>query len=121
MAVEEEEEEDKVEKEGPVHIAALLIIPPRKVLFMESPCMSFMENTIYTEYFSNPCTSSLRPHESSRLDVFCQLEEVNECLPPADYQIPAEEVAKRTDFRKLCIFSIDPPGSAGGGSACRDW
>ncbi|CAK8988417.1 DIS3-like exonuclease 2 (hDIS3L2) [Durusdinium trenchii] len=69
-----------------------------------------MENTIYTEYFSNPCTSSLRPHESSRLDVFCQLEEVNECLPPADYQIPAEEVAKRTDFRKLCIFSIDPPG-----------
>lgn len=29
-------------------------------------------------------------------------------LPPDDFEIPAEELAKREDLRKTCIFSIDP-------------
>jgi exosome complex exonuclease DIS3/RRP44 len=31
-------------------------------------------------------------------------------LPPPDFRIPEEEIARRVDLRKTCIFSIDPPG-----------
>jgi exosome complex exonuclease DIS3/RRP44 len=31
-------------------------------------------------------------------------------LPPPDYQIPADELARRLDLRKTRVFSIDPPG-----------
>lgn len=32
------------------------------------------------------------------------------CLPPADYKIPPEEVARRVDLRDVIACSIDPPG-----------
>eukprot|EP00922_Rhytidocystis_sp_ex-Travisia-forbesii_P052889 GHVS01078436.1.p1 GENE.GHVS01078436.1~~GHVS01078436.1.p1 ORF type:complete len:555 (-),score=55.83 GHVS01078436.1:351-2015(-) len=32
------------------------------------------------------------------------------CLPPADWQIPNDEIAKRLDLRQEMICSIDPPG-----------
>lgn len=31
-------------------------------------------------------------------------------LPPPDYCIPDDEIARRVDLRQTCIFSIDPPG-----------
>ena len=36
--------------------------------------------------------------------------EVMACLPPADWRIPPDVLARRTDLRKLPIVSIDPPG-----------
>lgn len=35
---------------------------------------------------------------------------VLKCLPPHDYTIPEEEIAKRVDLRNELICSIDPPG-----------
>ncbi|KAG7307928.1 hypothetical protein JYU34_006544 [Plutella xylostella] len=37
-------------------------------------------------------------------------EAVLACLPPDDWTIPDEEIAKRQDLRPLCICSVDPPG-----------
>jgi len=39
-------------------------------------------------------------------------EEVMKCLPPSDFKVTKKlmEQQKRTDFRDLCVFSIDPPG-----------
>ena len=44
-------------------------------------------------------------------------DEVEACLPPADWSISAREIARRLDLRDAAgvdIFSIDPPG-------CVDW
>jgi exosome complex exonuclease DIS3/RRP44 len=35
---------------------------------------------------------------------------VMSCLPPKDWQITPDIVSRRTDFRKIPIVSIDPPG-----------
>ncbi|SOV18413.1 exosome complex exonuclease RRP44 [Plasmodium sp. gorilla clade G2] len=37
-------------------------------------------------------------------------ENVYKCLPPNNWVIPEEEYAKRSDFRNVLTFSIDPPG-----------
>merc|ERR1712137_827478 len=37
-------------------------------------------------------------------------EAVLRCLPPADWKVAPEDLASREDFRKVCVFSVDPPG-----------
>ncbi len=41
--------------------------------------------------------------DSSEFDA-----DVMSCLPDASFVIPEEELLKRRDFRKDCIFTIDP-------------
>lgn len=42
------------------------------------------------------------------LDVSPYSEEILNSLPGSEFQIPAEEIAKREDLREECIFTIDP-------------
>ncbi|CAG9793841.1 unnamed protein product [Diatraea saccharalis] len=47
------------------------------------------------------------------LDITPFGSEVRDLYPRLDYSIPENEIKKREDCRKLCVFSIDPPN-------CRD-
>ncbi|XP_053688152.1 DIS3-like exonuclease 2 [Sabethes cyaneus] len=42
------------------------------------------------------------------LDVTPYSEEIIKSLPTAPFQIPAEEIERRTDLREECVFTIDP-------------
>lgn len=61
----------------------------------------------------NMVTESMAILAQNDLDVTPFGPEVRDLFPRLDYKIPIEEIAKREDCRKLCIFSIDP-------SNCRD-
>ena len=46
-------------------------------------------------------------HENA-IDYSDFSQEVEDCLPELPFSIPAEEFGKRRDFRKECVFTVDP-------------
>lgn len=68
----------------------------------------------FTEVRSIELQCGIPMSPPSDVDDFICAEEVIACLPPKDFKVTDQLMKEqnRTDFRDLCIFSIDPPGLA---------